>query len=492
MRPLDFQRIHTMRNSILLILLAAIPVHSAPVESPSPGAPAKPQYSFLDPVGDFVDDSILRPVAPFELVPGKDPNGWSFVIEPYVWAMGLSGKSAAKGLPAMNLSVDAKKVLQQLNWAVMGMGEIRKGRWGLLADGYYADLSGSANLKGVLYQNGSVDLQQGLASLALAYRVIDDRRGFLDVYAGARYNYLGLQASTETDTTGIQELSTGITNRVAQAIDQRVSSAVQAARAEIQAAVQVAKQSIDANVANDISSLPYRVTEDARSRIESRVFAAVAEQARTAIESRLLGDLRERGLGQRGLLDRSDRELRRDGINPRRVGELRRFYTDLRTIEDIQTVSAGRTRQRSRGALVEYLRVSVDLEIARVRGEATADLESRANAAKAKASKELAADIEEALPTEASADQWWVDPIIGLRGQVNFTRWLYLTAQADVGGFGAGSQITWNVIGALGVNFTRNVFAELGYRYMYVDYTNGGFLYEMNEFGLMTSFGVKF
>ena len=55
-----------------------------------------------------------------------------------------------------------------------------------------------------------------------------------------------------------------------------------------------------------------------------------------------------------------------------------------------------------------------------------------------------------------------------------------------------GSQITWNTQATVGVNFTRNIFGELGYRYMYVDYNKNNFLYQMNSFGLFSSIGVKF
>ena len=91
-------------------------------------------------------DSILRPKAPFELVPGKDPNGWSFMLEPYGWAMGLDGDVDVKGLPAVNIDIDAKKLLQHLDWGIFARGEIRKGRWGLLGDGFYAKLSGVGRL----------------------------------------------------------------------------------------------------------------------------------------------------------------------------------------------------------------------------------------------------------------------------------------------------------------------------------------------------------
>jgi len=79
-----------------------------------------------------------------------------------------------------------------------------------------------------------------------------------------------------------------------------------------------------------------------------------------------------------------------------------------------------------------------------------------------------------------------------VRGQVNLTRWLFLAVKCDVGGFYAGSRIAWNLNGSIGVNFTRNIFAELGYRYYYLDYDNAGLLYKTAEKGIFSGIGVKF
>ena len=86
----------------------------------------------------------------------------------------------------------------------------------------------------------------------------------------------------------------------------------------------------------------------------------------------------------------------------------------------------------------------------------------------------------------------WVDPIIGLRGQVNFTCWLFLAVQGDVGGFGAGSWFAANVTATLGVNITRNIFLETGYRFFYMDRSNDGFTYNAGEYGLFSGIGLKF
>ena len=410
------------------------------VPAPAPSEPTK--HSFLDPVSDFVREDILHPVRPFELVPGKDPNGWSFLIEPYIWAPNVSGLTGFSGLPALKVNASNRSILENLKWGIMGNAEVRKGRWGLMAGGMYMELENSANLGGNLYKSGTVNLEQGVASLALAYRIIDDYRGFLDFYAGARYYYLGMSASLSTDSSGIQSISDDITDAVAARINTRVEDAVQAIRDQVIAAIDAKKDALLAEIASNVSA-----------DLKRRLFRRAA---------------------MNDIANRTDRDLVGYGVDISKLELLRNF------------------KQGTRGAIAEYVRAVVARDVAVARGEVTSAVENRVTAAKAKVSKELAQDIEDSLPTTASNDQWWVDPILGFRGQVNFTRWLYLHAQADVGGFGAGSQIAWNVMAGVGVNFTRNVFAEVGYRYMYVDYTNSDFFYLMNFYGIYSSIGVKF
>ena len=420
---------------IAVIFAAALPcslVSAAPSASPSPApeevaeknvvapdAPAK--HSFFDPIEGFARDSILHPNDPFQLVPGKDPNGWSFVIEPYLWAMGIEGKTGVGGLPAMNINVNAIDVVRHLDWAIFSKAEIRKGRWGILADGYYAAVSGSGDLGGVLYKSGSLQMQEALASLSLAYRIIDDRRGFLDVYAGARYNYLGVQINTTVDSGGVDSFAEGITNRLAAGIDSKVIGLL-ASHAGIAASdlATLTKMSLTAKTAEKLADTPDPIREALKG------------------------------------------------------GALRQILNS------------------NRGAFADYIAAEAALRVAAAKGQDTTMLQANVNSAKQKLDSQLSRDIQNALPTHGAGDQWWIDPIVGLRGQINITRWLFLAAQGDVGGFGAGSQITWNTQATVGVNFTRNIFAELGYRYMYVDYNKNNFLYQMNSFGLFSSVGVKF
>jgi hypothetical protein len=338
--------------------------------------------SLTEPVGDDSASSGRR----FVIVPGKDPEGWSFTLEPYLWAIGMAGKIGVKGEPPSSVDYNARTVLQHLDWGIFAKGEVRKDKWGLLADGLFAQLSASGSQPGGLYKDIDVTVQQGMASLALACRVVEDRAWFVDVYAGARYNYLGIDVAGSVNETTLQQLGDTIVERV-------------------------------------------------------------AAEARAGLGSVIQDELARRGENRRPVLP-----------------------------------------ERAANALHEAL-------AARLKAKAAPEI-ARAEAAVTVAKRKLASEIAEALRDELSTgergEQWWVDPIIGARGQINFTRWLFLAAQGDVGGFYAGSRIAWNVQATVGINFTRNVFAEVGYRYFYMDYNRSGAVYDAAEFGLFSGLGVKF
>ena len=86
----------------------------------------------------------------------------------------------------------------------------------------------------------------------------------------------------------------------------------------------------------------------------------------------------------------------------------------------------------------------------------------------------------------------WIDPYVGVRARYQWSPAWYLTAKADVGGFGVGSSFAWEVYGALGCQLTRRVFAEAGYRYLYTDYHHNGFIYNVTTSGAQVTFGVVF
>ncbi|UPY38443.1 hypothetical protein [Sediminicoccus sp. KRV36] len=67
----------------------------------------------------------------------------------------------------------------------------------------------------------------------------------------------------------------------------------------------------------------------------------------------------------------------------------------------------------------------------------------------------------------------WVDPIISVRATLRLNASLSFTAYGDVGGFGAGSQLTWQAMGTLDWRINERLSASIGYRHIHIDYEKG-------------------
>jgi hypothetical protein len=87
--------------------------------------------------------------------------------------------------------------------------------------------------------------------------------------------------------------------------------------------------------------------------------------------------------------------------------------------------------------------------------------------------------------------QSWVDPVIGARFRVNLNKGWYADLKGDAGGFGVGSQLTWQIYSGIGKEFKQKYSLLLGYRYLDVDYKNGGFLYDTNMGGVLAGFAIR-
>jgi hypothetical protein len=124
-----------------------------------------------------------------------------------------------------------------------------------------------------------------------------------------------------------------------------------------------------------------------------------------------------------------------------------------------------------------------------------AGAEARVNQLKAQLSDRISNRVTSQLNRSFSFYDDWVDPVIGLRGRFNLNKAFYLTAESDVGGFGIGSDIAVQVYAALGCQITRNIFSEVGYRYLYDDFRDesaNGFLYQLALHGAQITVGLKF
>lgn len=73
----------------------------------------------------------------------------------------------------------------------------------------------------------------------------------------------------------------------------------------------------------------------------------------------------------------------------------------------------------------------------------------------------------------ASTRQTWGDPLVGAAGEVALSERLTLGARANVGGFGVGSDVSWEARGRLGFRLLEHVTLAAGYRHLDVAYEQG-------------------
>lgn len=75
--------------------------------------------------------------------------------------------------------------------------------------------------------------------------------------------------------------------------------------------------------------------------------------------------------------------------------------------------------------------------------------------------------------TSVSGSQTWVDPIIGFRYRTDLSKKWATQLRFDVGGFGVGSDFTWNVVALAGYRTSKYATLLVGYRALGVDRESG-------------------
>lgn len=74
------------------------------------------------------------------------------------------------------------------------------------------------------------------------------------------------------------------------------------------------------------------------------------------------------------------------------------------------------------------------------------------------------------LPAQrVRVSETWVAPLLGGRARVAITDRWFATAFADVGGFSAASDLTWQVLTILGYQFNERWSVEGGWRYVSIE-----------------------
>jgi hypothetical protein len=86
---------------------------------------------------------------------------------------------------------------------------------------------------------------------------------------------------------------------------------------------------------------------------------------------------------------------------------------------------------------------------------------------------DLALDLElEDTPRALDLGDSWIDPVVGGRILQDVAEEWFLTARADLGGFGVGSDFSWNVQGGVGYDVADWFSLVAQYKALGVDFDN--------------------
>ena len=123
---------------------------------------------------------------------GSGDDGWDHSLAVYLWGSSISGTTAS----GTGVDVDFDTLLDNLSFAAMGAYQGRKGKWSVLSDVIYVDLSSDKQVNLVppvgpgtgINVNSSLDLKNWVVNLAAGYNLYDDSEGTTtDFVFGLRY-----------------------------------------------------------------------------------------------------------------------------------------------------------------------------------------------------------------------------------------------------------------------------------------------------------------
>jgi hypothetical protein len=105
-------------------------------------------------------------------------------------------------------------------------------------------------------------------------------------------------------------------------------------------------------------------------------------------------------------------------------------------------------------------------------------------------------DLKAPVPMRLERSRNWVDPVVGVVLRTAGESRVHATLIADIGGFGLGSDLTWQVFPTVGVRLARWASLEAGWRFLGVDYQTGEgadrFEYDVLYQGPVVGFAFRF
>ena len=100
-----------------------------------------------------------------------EKGGWTYSFTPYIFALGLKADVATlPPAPPADVDVSFGDILDNLDVALFGIGEARKGKYGIWGDLFFSSLSATADTPGPFYSGADYDQTLLFAAAGVSYR----------------------------------------------------------------------------------------------------------------------------------------------------------------------------------------------------------------------------------------------------------------------------------------------------------------------------------
>jgi len=152
---------------------------------------------------------LLASALPVTATAAGSSDQWEYEATIYLWAAGIDATTPTGG----DIDMSFSDILSDLDMTFMGTFGARKGKWSLLADAVYMDLSQSdGGSETIPILGGAADITRTvktdigmkawIVTLGAGYNVIDNEKTTLDVIGGARYLDIDVDIKLNLDRNG--------------------------------------------------------------------------------------------------------------------------------------------------------------------------------------------------------------------------------------------------------------------------------------------------
>ena len=132
---------------------------------------------------DKADESTVNS-APAK--PQPSPSEWEYSVAPYFFLARLDGTFGARGRTAQG-NASFTDIFRNLDFALMGTFEAKKGKFIFLGDAMYMKLSGKKVTPSPLFSDIEVETKELVIDPEVGYRVVDEKGGSIDLLGGVRF-----------------------------------------------------------------------------------------------------------------------------------------------------------------------------------------------------------------------------------------------------------------------------------------------------------------